>query len=795
MKPYGIVAVLAAAAGMSSVLQPVKAGAEEVITVTARRVEENLQEVPIAVSTFSDRDLARRGMFGLADIAAFTPGLSFEDFSGPLETPVIRGQTQTRVQNPVQNVSTFLDGMYLQRSYMIDVGVIGLERVEVVKGPQSALYGQNSFAGAINYLPKKPTESFEADVMVDFGSDEFRMGSVSVAGPIFSDSLLGRFTWGRQQFDGTWNNAHPLAGAGIDPGTEDKLGGYDNETMSANLTVLPFDNVSLELGYYRNDLFQESMPAFTRLGRDGVGFFGFYDQNTLNCSSTPVNGPPFLGSGNGLWCGEFPTTTPPGGGDGGDIIRDPRTYGQESSNELATVRLTWNVNDAWEAVYLFGYADSDVRGAGQNIPDAIQGSGNPAAFLPPPGGGGLFPGLVPIGTTVGELEARQHEFRVNYVPGGLWEASLGLFFYESDDLSSSPAYFVPPLDATPIPELPVPNAAFTAREDETAAIFGRLGLNFLDGRLRASVEGRYSFEDKSIATVGDPSTARSDSFEFFTPRFTLDYALTDDNLLYLSLARGAKAGGFNDPFIGTPPVPIDPSQNTYDEETNWTYEVGAKNTFLDGRLVANVAVFYIDWEDLQINVPALNAPPGIVPVVIGNLGGVTTWGIEVDGVYRPVDPLSFDFALSYNDPTFDDGIVDLDTANSGVCDGVVCPANGDIGGNNLNRTPKVQAALGAQWVAQLTGDWDYYLRGDVTYQSKQYLTFLNVGYVPDRTLVNARVGLTSERWDISLWSKNLFDEEYVSNSLILGPLQAYTPNLGPLRQWGVNVTFAFGGDN
>jgi iron complex outermembrane receptor protein len=568
VKANRTVAVLAAAAGVSGVVQPVTA--EEVITVTARRVEENLQEVPIAVSTFSDRDMARRGMNNLVDIAAFTPGLSFEDFSGPLETPVIRGQTQTRVQNPVQNVSTFIDGMYLQRSYMIDIGVIGLERVEVVKGPQSALYGQNSFAGAINYLPKKPTESLEADVMVDFGSDDFRMGSVSVAGPLFTDWLLGRFTWGRQQFDGTWNNAHPLAGAGIDPGTEDKLGGYDNETIAANLTIQPLDNLALELGYYRNDLFQESMPAFTRLGRDGVGFFGFYDQNTLNCSSTPVNGPPFLGSGNGLWCGEFPTTTPPGGGDGGDIIRDPRTYGQESTNDLFTARLTWNISDTWEAVYLFGYADSEVRGAGQNIPDAIQGSGNPNSLL------NLVPGLVPIGTTVGELEARQHELRVNIVPGGFWEASVGLFYYESDDLSSSPAYFVPPLDATPIPDLPTPVAAFTTREDETTAIFARLGLNFLDGRLRASVEGRYSVEDKSIATVGDPGTARSDSFEFFTPRVTLDYALTENNLLYLSVAQGAKSGGFNDPHDRHAPVPIDPSQNTFDEEKNWTYEIGSQ---------------------------------------------------------------------------------------------------------------------------------------------------------------------------------------------------------------------------
>ncbi len=353
----------------------------EEIIVTARKRDENLQEVPVAVTAFSSRDLDRLGIASMGDIAAYTPGLSFEDYGGALEAPVIRGQNQVRLNNPVQNVSTFLDGVYLQRSYMIDVGVVSLDRIEVVKGPQSATYGQNSFGGAINYVTKKPTADFEADVSVSIGSDDLFGGKATFSGPIVSDKLLGLVTFGKESFDGTWENSHPLADDNINPGTDGNLGGYDNQTIAGALRFLPTDSVTVDLAYYRNEINQESRASFTRMGRDGIAFFGFGTQNTLNCSRTtqPMLG--FLGANNALWCGELTTDLPAASGSGDKLIRDPRSFGQRGVNEILSAKGAWEISDTTSVTYQYGKAKSRIRSGGQSIPDAILGSGNPMSLL------------------------------------------------------------------------------------------------------------------------------------------------------------------------------------------------------------------------------------------------------------------------------------------------------------------------------------------------------------------------------------------------------------------------------
>lgn len=786
MKTAIKLAPLSVAVAAALAVSPAQAQIEEV-TVTARKVEESLQEIPVAVTAFTKQDMVRRGIESLADIAAFTPGLSFEDYAGSLEAPVIRGQNQVRLSNPVQNVATFLDGVYLQRGYMIDTGVLSLERVEVVKGPQSALYGQNSFSGAINYVPKKGTEEFEASVEVTLGSDELERAVVSVSGPIISDKLLGHFTYGSDEFDGTWKNAHPLANSAPNPGTEGNLGGYDNETIAANLTFMATEDLSFELGYYRNETLQEARPTFTRMGRDGVSFFGFTDENTTNCSNTSNPGLPFLG-GNTFICGELGTSIPAAGSnEQGDIVFDPRSFAQDGTNQVATFRVNYDINDQWSVHYLYGWADSDIRAGGQSVPDAINGSGNPASLL------NLFAGSVIFDSQPnGGLESDSHELRLDYNSGGLIEASVGIFLYESDDIYEAIGYFLEPLGTEALTSLPN-SGAQTLLSNDTQAIFGRVALNLMDGRLRASLEARYAEEDISVETVGVEGTSRDETFNQFTPRFTLDYDLTDQNLLYFSAANGAKAGGFNNPVIGQPPFTIDPSQETYDIEENWTYEIGSKNTLLDGKLLANVALFYIDWSDLQINAPSITPDgyAGLAPVIITNIGGASTWGVELEGVWNPIEPLSINYGLSYNDPTFDDGVIYIEAANDGWCDNVVCPADGDIGGNNLNRTPKTQGVLGAQWDGQLSDNLSYFIRGDVTYQSKQYMELLNVGWVPERTLVNARAAVTGEKWEVALWARNLFDEEYVSSSLFLGFSNGYTAFLGQQRQFGLTATYNF----
>ena len=113
----------------------------EELIVTARKIEESVQDIPVAISAFSKDQLRKRSVEELEDVALQTPGLTFEDFSnGGFGTPVIRGASQFSVTQLEQNVSTFFDGVYIPRNYALDLGASSIDRIEVVKGPQSALY-------------------------------------------------------------------------------------------------------------------------------------------------------------------------------------------------------------------------------------------------------------------------------------------------------------------------------------------------------------------------------------------------------------------------------------------------------------------------------------------------------------------------------------------------------------------------------------------------------------------------------------------------------------------------------
>jgi outer membrane receptor protein involved in Fe transport len=169
----------------------------EEIVVTARKREESLQDVPVSVTAFSASDLERRGFSGLDDIAAATPGFTFEAFltGGAHGNPVIRGLSQQFTTARIQNVSFFLDGVYLQRQSMLNVSLIDMQRVEVLKGPQNALYGRSAFAGAVNYVTLEPTADAQGYLLAGTGDNERQDYRISLAGPINgSGTLLGKVT-------------------------------------------------------------------------------------------------------------------------------------------------------------------------------------------------------------------------------------------------------------------------------------------------------------------------------------------------------------------------------------------------------------------------------------------------------------------------------------------------------------------------------------------------------------------------------------------------------------------------
>jgi iron complex outermembrane receptor protein len=760
-------------------------GRVDEITVTTRKVEESLQDVPIAISAFSQKEIQRRGVRELEDLALATPGLSFEDYGGGFGSPVIRGGSQLRIQDLDSTTSVYLDGVYLARQYMFDVGTGGLERIEVVKGPQSALFGRNAFLGAINYVSGSPGDELDVKVGTTIGSDERFDVSGEISGPILGEKLKGRVLAAYSEFDGTFANSFDQVverNYGT-RGTTGNIGGFENQTIGINLESQLTDALSLELDYYNFQRFQE-VRAGNRVETPSAANGMAGTPGDMNCSQTFAGG-----TVNRFYCGEIPqkfSPLPGGSPAGTKYTVDPRAFAMDTESDFIHASARYAFSDSWRAVYQFGWSDSEIIGAGSNDRDPALGSFS-----------GGQPTLGVNVTAAGTNEYTSHEFRVEF-DQNQWSAMLGGFTSKIEDFDLFDFANAPFRESTPFvidPEtgincpdcVSVLRLTRAATDVTTNAVFGRIGWTSGDGIWRVGLEARYQNEEKKL----DPNTLNAtnatfkDDWDTFTPRFTLDYRLTDTQLLYASIAKGAKSGGFNNTVF-------DESQRSYEPDENWTYEIGSKNDLLDGRLRVNAAVYYTDWQDLQINSSPIGIPPGTTPpAIVANTGGADIWGVEVEGTWFATDMLSFDYGVAYTNSEYTSGSKSARIGLTGGCDGIVCPVDGDIGGNQLQRQPAFQTNLGAALAGEIVGDWNWYARADVNYQTKQYMDELNLAWLPDRTLVNARFEVNNGPLTASLWVKNLFDEEYGANGFFIAtPFgTSYVPLLGDLRTFGLTVRY------
>ena len=686
------------------------------ILVTTRKKEESLKEVPVAITAFSAETIERAGIRNLYDVADLTPGLSFFNAQGEfLAVPVIRGVAPTDIFGET-NTAIFVDGVYISGREGLNFSQLDLERIEVVKGPQSALYGRNAFSGAINYVTREPTDEFEGKADVTLGTDGRQGGSFSVSGPL-GDTLTGRLSGLYDDFDGTYDN--PLGGQDI--------GGYKYRSWQGSLRWKPTENLKVNGAlYYSNDEIDDS-PTL------GI------NANCENRVDSNIDVPRLLNVCGKLpslkeWAAHLRDIGTPAAQQLASYYDDEkfpvtaRALGEDRDLLRAHITVDWDLGFG-SLTFLTGYSETSQqakvdggRGHGNLVPYIYCSSGTQIdGFLTPDDPSDdvyLCPGAVPRERLVTELlqieledttQEFSQEIRFTSPQDRAFRYMTGVYYYNVaakgrdggvEALTPAPDLDQPfgPFLAAPAPAIAIGDSAFRpwfrpggdldprgrvvdGQDIESWSLFGSAEYDFTD-RLTADVQLRYGEEDKtSYGIAWDEVNLDAQApllrgeggktFDAWTGRLGLKFQATDDIMFYASIAKGEKSGGFDvNPVDYVEPCDDDPGTpegvcreiivREFDSETLVAMDLGVKATSDDRRLYVDLAWYRNNWNNITIPETYVENP--ITGHVFSqpesfnsNPGDATILGWELELGYQVTDNFRVRATGSHTDAVFDKG--------------------------------------------------------------------------------------------------------------------------------------------
>jgi iron complex outermembrane receptor protein len=353
-----------------------------------------------------------------------------------------------------------------------------------------------------------------------------------------------------------------------------------------------------------------------------------------------------------------------------------------------------------------------------------------------------------------------------------WQSGVFLF---TQNYSQDAVNNIAPFVFSPLVNFPVAQYSPVADlEDFGLGVFGQ-GTMTVNEKIDVIAGARIDYEKKNadLKTFFDPAVLPSsvltadDSFSSFSPQVAVAYRLQPDRNVYATVSRGFKAGGFN---------PASPAgSEIYDEELSWNLEGGYKSRYANGRIAVNAALFFIDWNDLQLNVPNVNVPGQIF---IANVGGASSKGFELDVTARPAPGVDVFGALGYTNAKFDDESTSLGQ---------------DVGGKKIPNTPDYTASFGVQYARAVRQDMTAYGRADVAIYGAFNYDDANTQGQDAYALTNLRGGVRRKMFFAEGWIKNAFDTKYIPVAFAYGPLapSGFIGENGAPRTFGLSVGVTF----
>lgn len=715
----------------------------ETLVVTTRRVEESLQDTPIAVSVVTQQSLEERDIPSITGLAEIAPNTNFSfagTSSGSDSAAVIfiRGVGQndfTLVTDP--GVGVYIDGVYLGRTIGSVIDVFDISQAEVARGPQGTLFGRNTIGGAINLTTRDPGREFGGRIRAIAGDDDRFETTFSLDLPITEDLSIGLSGLHRQR-DGTVTRTD-----GTDLGDDNVFGGRIKAVWE------PSSNWRSEVSF---DYVQEEEEGAAEVLLDSIeasAFVSFFNNNTF---------------GNGSVDEACAMTDPPGGPqDNPNCANDQFVLGPFNSAENGVSQ-----ND----IMTYGISLTNSWQVRPNLEiKTITAFRDVAAEFARPSDGTPFD----IFQTLTDYDQNQFSQEIQLI-GSSFDERLqwvgGFFYFEEEGISNDIVSGI-------VPDFPRDIGAEI--DNNNWAVFGEATLD-ITNRLRILGGLRYTDETKntdltSVSLVtgqdflsGEAAGVIEQNFSELTWRASAIYDVIDEASVYFTASRGFKSGGVVQRI--TVPNSVAP---TFEPEFVDLYEIGLKSEFLDYGLRLNIAGFISDYSDIQLD----GVVPGTFGTVQFNAGTADIKGVEVEFDWVPTRRLQFVGALGY-----------IDAEYTELAEGSLVSLE-----DSLIRTPEITWSLSSSFLVHDGSIGAFTGRADWVYESE-------TAFEPENTPLTTEDGFhrldlsmvydhPREAWRVIAGVNNVTDEEYLVAADFNGTIGYELGIFARPRNWFVSVAYEF----
>lgn len=769
------------------------------IVVTARKRSEDLLKTPVAISAVNSEMLDKQGIASVADLSTSTPSMNLNNNNSgrndrSFQQIIIRGFVPSNAQNPT--TSTFIDGVPVSSPTAFNA-ISDPERIEVLRGPQSAYFGRNTFAGAMNVVTKEPGDEFAGSASIMVGTRGTYRVQGSIEGPILGEDLTFRIGAGENSKNGSYKNA--FAG-----GT---LGDQKTRFVSGTIVAKPVEGLKIKAtGLFSQD----------RDGAPANGLISAYDLRASQLVEVPAEGGGTKivaqedpngaivvkgqsncsftvgGNINPYMCGTVrnlsvrPSANVHMDSRTRDFLSNPngrlmpslQEYGLHRDFYHLHLNMSYDLGDS-------GFTLSSLTGMNREKYGQFSEMENygSVAILNGPGANNHFDYAWVVERKNSDFS---QEVRLAFDNGGPLEGTVGLSYLNNWTQGSNGS---PAVTGRVTP-------AGVARSRTKGAFFG---LSYKPtSQLTLNAEGRYQsdtlyayarpggqvFTSSAIIPAGryeEGDTLLKRTYNNFLPRVIAQYEFGPEAMVYASWAKGVNPGQFNTGFLARSQEAIDDAgtrgfrvEVSPEKVTN--YELGVKGRLLDRRLNYSLSAYFAQWRD-QANLisyyyqhvpqPGVDTPADEQMNGQLNTGAVDMKGIELDLGYRASDLVTFGFSGSFNDSKIKAYSSPTVTALTGIT---------DYSGNEMPFTSKWSANANVEFHGDIVGhdDATWFVRTDYLFKSGVWSNAANIVKTADIHKVNARAGVARGPISIDIFVTNLFNNKSFTS---IGDNWLYSPAL------------------